>query len=204
MNLYDFVPSLGEVIDPRLLSIPPWELVADVEAWIAREVSRLNPNDYQQRGNVWIHHTAVVEDNVKFRSAAIIRENCFIASNAYLRGGIILGANTVVGPGVELKSVICCGGSDFAHLNYVGNSIIGKGVNFEGGSVVANHLNESPGVSIRVKIGADILDTKQLKFGALVGDNCKIGANSVLSPGTLLEPKTIVPCLHLVQQIPSE
>lgn len=200
MNLYDYVPSLTEVIDSSLLSTPPWELVANVEALIGQHILKLNTNDYEQHGNVWIHHTAKVEDNVQFRGAAIIHARCFIASNAYLRGGIILGEKTVVGPGVELKSVICCGHSDFAHLNYVGNSVVGKGVNFEGGSVVANHLNETPGVSIRVKIGNEIIDTKQLKFGALVGDGCNIGANSVLSPGTILEPNTKVPRLHLVQQ----
>jgi UDP-N-acetylglucosamine diphosphorylase / glucose-1-phosphate thymidylyltransferase / UDP-N-acetylgalactosamine diphosphorylase / glucosamine-1-phosphate N-acetyltransferase / galactosamine-1-phosphate N-acetyltransferase len=200
MNLYTFVPSLTEVVDPSLLARPPWELAADVEAFIAKEISRLNAKDYRQQGSVWIHHSALVEDNVQFRSAAIIGAKCFIASNAYLRGGIILGANTVVGPGVELKSVLCCGHSDFAHLNYIGNSVIGRGVNFEGGSVVANHLNETPGVSIRLKVGKDIIDTKELKFGALVGDGCNIGANSVLSPGTVLEPNTRVPRLTLVKQ----
>lgn len=202
MNLYDFVPSLVEVIDVSHLSLSPWELAADVEALFAKESLRLSANDYQRHGNVWIHHSAVVETNVQFRGAIIIKEGCSIAPNAYLRAGVILGANTHVGPGTELKSVICCGDSAFAHLNYVGNSIVGKGVNFEAGAIVANHLNETPGKPIRVKVAENIVDTKQLKFGALVGDNCKIGANAVLSPGTMLEPNTIVPRLSLIQQIP--
>jgi UDP-N-acetylglucosamine diphosphorylase / glucose-1-phosphate thymidylyltransferase / UDP-N-acetylgalactosamine diphosphorylase / glucosamine-1-phosphate N-acetyltransferase / galactosamine-1-phosphate N-acetyltransferase len=201
LTLYEFVPSLVHVLDSSLLSIPPWELAANVEALILQESLRLGPQAYRQHGNFWIHHSARVETNVQFRGAGIIKENCLVASNAYLRGGIILGANTVVGPSVELKSIICCGHSDFAHLNYVGNSVVGKGVNFEGGSVVANHLNEKPGTTIRVKIGEDIVDTKQLKFGALVGDNCNIGANSVLSPGTILEPNTKVPRLSLLEQV---
>lgn len=200
MNLYDFVPSLSDVIDSGPYALPPWELAANVETLISKEGLKLNVNNYKQHGNVWIHHSAIVEDNVQIRSAAIIGAGCFTASNAYLRGGVILGANTHVGPGVELKSVICCGDSAFAHLNYVGNSIVGKGVNFEGGSVVANYLNETPGVGIRVKVGENIIDTKQLKFGALVGDNSKIGANAVLSPGTVLEPHSTIPRLALVKQ----
>ena len=200
MNLYTFVPALSEIFPTLDLSIPPWELATNVETLISTESLRLKANDYKQRGNVWIHHSAIVEENVQIRSAAIIGAGCFIASNAYLRGGVILGANTHVGPGVELKSVICCGDSAFAHLNYVGNSIVGKGVNFEGGSVIANYLNETPGVSIRVKVGENIIDTKQLKFGALVGDNSKIGANAVLSPGTVLEPHSTIPRLALVKQ----
>jgi tetrahydrodipicolinate N-succinyltransferase len=31
-----------------------------------------------------------------------------------------------------------------------------------------------------------------VKFGSLVGDRTKIGANAVLSPGTILEPDSIV------------
>jgi UDP-N-acetylglucosamine diphosphorylase / glucose-1-phosphate thymidylyltransferase / UDP-N-acetylgalactosamine diphosphorylase / glucosamine-1-phosphate N-acetyltransferase / galactosamine-1-phosphate N-acetyltransferase len=201
MSLYEFVPSLFEVVDSSHSTLLPWELATRVEALIATEMLRLDAKDYKRYGNVWIHHSAIVEENVQIRSAVIIGAGCFIASNAYLRGGVILGANTHVGPGVELKSVVCCGDSAFAHLNYVGNAIIGKGVNFEAGSIVANHLNETPGASILVKIEGQIVDTRQAKFGALVGDGCKVGANAVLSPGTILEANTIVPRLSLIQQL---
>jgi hypothetical protein len=38
------------------------------------------------------------------------------------------------------------------------------------------------------------------KFGALVGDHSKIGANAVLSPGTILLPESVVRRLELVEQ----
>lgn len=40
------------------------------------------------------------------------------------------------------------------------------------------------------------------KFGALVGDNTKVGANAVLSPGTLLVQHSVVKRLELVTQVP--
>jgi hypothetical protein len=40
------------------------------------------------------------------------------------------------------------------------------------------------------------------KFGALVGDGSKIGANAVLSPGTILAPDTVVKRLELIEQCP--
>ena len=46
----------------------------------------------------------------------------------------------------------------------------------------------------KVKTGCD-------KFGSLVGDGCKIGANSVLAPGTILLPQTVVKRLALVDQV---
>jgi UDP-N-acetylglucosamine diphosphorylase / glucose-1-phosphate thymidylyltransferase / UDP-N-acetylgalactosamine diphosphorylase / glucosamine-1-phosphate N-acetyltransferase / galactosamine-1-phosphate N-acetyltransferase len=122
VNLYDFVPSLFEVVDSSHHSIPPWELAANVETIISTESLRLNENEYKQQGNLWIHHSVLIEENVQIRSAAIIGAGCFIASNTYIRGGVILGANTYVGPGVELKSVICCGDSAFAQSSLVCHS----------------------------------------------------------------------------------
>lgn len=52
-----------------------------------------------------------------------------------------------------------------------------------------------------MKINNKIIDTNCLKFGALVGDNSKIGANAVLSPGTILEQNSIVKRLELIEQI---
>ncbi|MBX2835282.1 MAG: hypothetical protein KTR35_00425 [Gammaproteobacteria bacterium] len=42
--------------------------------------------------------------------------------------------------------------------------------------------------------------TGTLKFGALIGDGCRIGANAVLAPGTILETDTVIPRLALVDQ----
>jgi bifunctional N-acetylglucosamine-1-phosphate-uridyltransferase/glucosamine-1-phosphate-acetyltransferase GlmU-like protein len=100
-----------------------------------------------------------------------------------------------------VKSSVICAGSSVAHFNYIGNSLIGSFVNFEAGAVVANHHNDRADKRIFVKTGnGQIVDTGTTKFGALVGDRCKIGANSVLSPGTLLLPDAIVKRLTLIEQ----
>jgi NDP-sugar pyrophosphorylase family protein len=100
-----------------------------------------------------------------------------------------------------VKTSIIFENSAIAHFNYIGDSIIGKNVNFEAGSITANHYNERNNKRILVKIKTKIIDTNIEKFGALVGDDCKIGANAVLSPGTILEKKSIVKRLELIEQI---
>ncbi|MDZ7614087.1 MAG: hypothetical protein U5K51_10655 [Flavobacteriaceae bacterium] len=45
-----------------------------------------------------------------------------------------------------------------------------------------------------------LIQTNTEKFGSLVGDGCKIGANAVLSPGTILSKNTVVKRLELVDQ----
>jgi hypothetical protein len=42
--------------------------------------------------------------------------------------------------------------------------------------------------------------TNVSKFGALVGDHTKIGANAVLTPGTILNAHTVIKRLQLVDQ----
>lgn len=94
--------------------------------------------------------------------------------------------------------------TQIAHFNYIGDSIVGSNVNFEAGSLISNHHNDRDEKNIWVKIFGQIISTEIDKFGALVGDFSKIGANEVLSPGTLLKPKSIVKRLELIEQITNE
>ena len=111
------------------------------------------------------------------KGPAIIGAECFIANGAYLRGGVWLDERCIIGPGSELKSSFVFSGSKLAHLNFVGDTILGSDVNLEAGSVIANHRNERIDKQIRVRIGAMLHSTGVEKFGALVGDRVRIGAN---------------------------
>ena len=135
----------------------------------------------------FVHPDAVIEPGAIIKPPMVIGAGCFIAAHAYLRGGVVLGDGVTIGPGAEVKSSLIGPGSVLAHFNFVGDSILGADVNLEAGAVIANHWNERP-------------DTGRVKFGALIGDGCRIGANAVLSPGTILPPGTIVPRLALVDQ----
>ncbi len=44
--------------------------------------------------------------------------------------------------------------------------------------------------------------TGAVKFGAIVGDGCRIEANPVLAPGTILSAKTVVQRLSLIEERP--
>ena len=155
---------------------------------------QINVSDFiksRSKDEIFIHPTSVVEEGVVLKGPIYIGPGCFIGAHAYLRGGVYLIGKNSIGPGCELKSVILFPNTNLAHFNFIGDSILGTNVNMEAGSIIANHFNERekkeifPGVT---------------KFGALVGDNCKIGANAVLSPGTILQPNTVVSRLELVDQ----
>ena len=54
---------------------------------------------------------------------------------------------------------------------------------------------------IYINFQGQIINTKAIKFGALIGDAAKIGANAVLSPGSLIDKKQIVKRLELIEQV---
>jgi UDP-N-acetylglucosamine diphosphorylase / glucose-1-phosphate thymidylyltransferase / UDP-N-acetylgalactosamine diphosphorylase / glucosamine-1-phosphate N-acetyltransferase / galactosamine-1-phosphate N-acetyltransferase len=156
--------------------------------------------DYIIENNIAIHKAAVVEKGVILKGTIIISENCFIGANAYFRGPIFLGKSVKVGPSTEIKQSIILNNSAVAHFNYIGNSIVGQNINFEAGSICANHYNERQNKTIYINYDGQLIDTKTEKFGSLVGDNSKVGANAVLSPGTILEMNSIVKRLELIEQ----
>lgn len=177
----------------------PWELTQSIDETIFELISSLN-RDFIVEGNIAIHKTAVIETNVILKPPIIIGENCFIGANSYLRNGVFLMNNVRIGTGCEIKTSIICNNSAIAHFNFIGDSIIGKRVNFEAGSITANHYNEREDKTITVLHNTERICTHIVKFGALVGDDSRIGANAVLSPGTLLPPKSIVKRLELIEQ----
>jgi NDP-sugar pyrophosphorylase family protein len=181
----------------------PWNITNDLKTIIEKMILDLG-EDYTIEDNIAIHKTATIENNVTIKKPAIIGENCYIGANAYFREGVYLDQSVKIGPGCEIKNSIICSGTAIAHFNYIGNSIIGRNINFEAGSIAANHYNERTNKKISVLYDGKIIETNSDKFGSLVGDNSRIGANAVLSPGTILVKNSIVKRLELIEQVISE
>ena len=175
-------------------------IIKNLESIILEKIKMLSEY-FESKDGIAIHKTAIIEKNAILKAPLIIGENCFVGSNACLRNGVFLSENVKIGMGVEVKSSIIFDNSSVAHFNFIGDSIIGSNVNFEAGSITANHFNERKDKEIFVKINEEIINTKIEKFGALVGDFSKIGANAVLTPGTILMKNTVVKRLELIEQI---
>jgi UDP-N-acetylglucosamine diphosphorylase / glucose-1-phosphate thymidylyltransferase / UDP-N-acetylgalactosamine diphosphorylase / glucosamine-1-phosphate N-acetyltransferase / galactosamine-1-phosphate N-acetyltransferase len=198
MNINGYISSFSELF-PYLSKASPWHIVRDIQQQLSELLTACS-SQFIIKGNVAIHKRATVEEKVILKGPMLIDEGCFLGAHAYLRGGVFLGKNVSIGPGCEIKSSIIVGHSALAHFNFLGDSIVGSHVNMEAGSIVANHHNDRPDKTIHVMVDGTIITTDVTKFGALIGDHCKIGANAVLSPGTILVPGTVVNRLQLVQQ----
>lgn len=153
---------------------------------------------------VVIGEGTTVEEGALVKGPAIIGKNCFIAHGAYVRENVILGDNVKIGHATEVKNSIILNNTNISHFNYVGDSLVGSNVNFAGGAITANFRLD--GANIIIKHEGEIYETGLTKFGAIIGDNSRIGVNSVLNPGTILSknskifPLTSVVGVHLNEE----
>jgi bifunctional N-acetylglucosamine-1-phosphate-uridyltransferase/glucosamine-1-phosphate-acetyltransferase GlmU-like protein len=182
----------------------PWQVLDALGPRLGALLAALARDAWSVDGDVAVHRSARVEAGAALSGPVLVGPHAFVAATACVRGGAWLDAHVSIGRGCELKGAIVFERSALGHLTYVGDAIVGSDVNFEAGSVVCNHRNERPGSSVHVRIDGRRVDTGRAKFGALIGDACRIGANAVLAPGTLLPPGTIVPRLALIDHDPSE
>jgi len=166
-----------------------WEVLPKLEFYISDlfEKGKITANCGE---DVYLGEGTVVEPGAYIKGPAIIGKNCRIGHVAYLRENVLAGDNCVFGHGTEVKNSIFLPGAVVAHLNYIGDSILGKNVNVSAGAILANFRLDQE--TIKVRLGEKDLDTKLSKFGAAVGDSSRIGVNSVLNPGTLLGKKSLV------------
>lgn len=136
----------------------------------------------------------VIEPGAFIKGPCIIGKNCEVRHGAYIRGNVIAEDNCVIGHATEIKNSIMQKGAKAAHFAYVGDCIIGQGVNLGAGVKCANfRLDKS---LIKVQSNGKVINTNLRKFGAIIGDDTQIGCNTVLSPGTIIGKNSYVyPCI---------
>lgn len=179
----------------------PWKVIQAIEQLLLEAISGLE-SDYHIEDHIAVHKSSVIENGSVIKGPAIIGPDCFVASGAYLRGGAYLEKDCIIGPGSELKTCFMFSGSKIAHLNFVGDSILGSNVNVEAGAIIANYRNELANKAIRILVNGNLIETGVDKFGALVGDGSRIGANAVVAPGALIASGTKIGRLALFDQYP--
>jgi len=139
---------------------------------------------------VQIGPNTVVEHGAVILGPAIIGADCQIRSSAYLRQDVIVGDGAVLGNSCEYKNCVLHNGANVPHFAYVGDSLLGYKAHMGAGVKISNV--KLTWETVKVKGPEGVIDTGLVKFGAVLGDETDIGCNSVLNPGTLIGPRSIV------------
>lgn len=107
---------------------------------------------------------------------------------AHLRGDARLGARTKIGNFVELKKTVLGDGSKASHLTYLGDAVIGAGVNIGAGTITCNYDGERKQVTT-IEDGAFIGSDTQLIAPVTVGAGAYVGTGTTIRedvpPGAL-------------------
>ena len=117
----------------------------------------IGPNSFIQDSN--INSDCKVVNSTIFNSK--IMSNVFIGPFSHIRPGCDISSNSKVGNFVEIKNSYIDESVKISHLSYIGDSKIGKSTNIGAGTITANF---------------DGLK----KNKTFIGENCSIGANTVL------------------------
>lgn len=143
-------------------------------------------------GEVIVKEGTVIKSGAYIEGPVYIGRNCIIGPNCFLRAGTIIEDDCRIGQAVEVKNSLIGKGTYISHLSYVGDSIIGENCNISAGTILANLRHDSGTVKTMVK--GELIDTKRVKMGTIMGDNVKTGVNTIIYPGRKIwNNKTTMP-----------
>ncbi len=144
----------------------------------------------------------VIEPGVYLKGPCIIGQNCVIRHGAYIREWVVMGDFCAIGHSAELKHAILLDSANATHFVYVGDSILGNGVNLGAGVKCANVRLDKREISFIFE--GKKFKTGLKKAGAILGDGAQIGCNCVLNPGTLIGKESVShPLMNLSGYIPA-
>jgi len=128
---------------------------------------------------------AVLEDGAVIAPNSVIEQahvgsGCQVGPFARLRPGTELAAGAKVGNFVETKKAQIGEGSKVNHLTYIGDAVIGKGVNVGAGTITCNYDGVNK-FRTEMKDGAFIGSNSSLVAPVTIGTNATVGAGSTIT-----------------------
>lgn len=170
--------ALGRRLEDYLESWRDWRIEVELPAGVHLLGDRIH-----------IAAGCTVEPGAVLVGPAILGPGAEVRTGAYVRQNVILGPRSLVGAHSEVKGSVLLPGAKAPHQAYVGDSILGRDVNLGAGTICSNVKNVGREVSFRA--GGELVHTGLRKFGAILGDGCKTGCNTVLNPGVLMGPGSV-------------
>lgn len=183
-----------------------WEAIPHIGRHVARltearqvVLGEILPGAYLSDRPVYIGRNAIIEPGAYVLGPAYIGDGVVVRHGAYVRENVILLAGSGLGHGSEAKNSLFLPGAHAPHFNYVGDSILGHHSNLGAGTKLSNLgiLSEKDTLSgkrpsIVLNVDGEVYDTGLSKLGAILGDDVQTGCNSVLNPGCLVGPRTLI------------
>ncbi len=187
--------------EKRLLSLKyPWDILKFTEYNLQKlEKSEIKGEVAKTAviaGSVFIDEGVRIGQFAKISGPCYISKGAVVGDYALVRGSF-LGENVLVGAHSEVVRSYLREGV-MLHRNYVGDSVLDKGVLFGAGAITANFRFDQKEVWVdhpkgRICSGKD-------KLGAFVGAYAKVGVNTTIYPGRIIGKNTWIAPGSVVSQ----
>ncbi len=165
----------------------PWNLFDAQEHLLQKmEANTGKVENSTVKGKLIMEEGAKIFDSYVDEGMHYIGTGTKIGPHSYLRGNNSIGRNCEIGESTTIKNSILFDNVKAKHLSYIGDSVIGEGVNFGAGTQIANFRFDESVVSALTEQGW--VNTGRKKFGTVVGDGVKFGVLSCVMPGKTIGP----------------
>jgi UDP-N-acetylglucosamine diphosphorylase/glucosamine-1-phosphate N-acetyltransferase len=171
--------SLG-MRNPGTIAAGPYDLVDEDNIFLGSEV-QLSPGVVlnASRGPIMIARGSRIGAN------SVLEGPCYIGEYSVLAPLTNIGPGTTLGPGCNvggaIQNTIILGFTDKPHEGYLGDSYVGRWVNFGAGTTTAN--TKTTYGEIDIHIGTRSIPAGRRTMGSIIGDHCKTAINTRFSPG---------------------
>lgn len=167
----------------------PWHVIEATEYFLQNQQSRVEGTvsaDVTQTGTLTLPKSSTVLAGCHLEGNILVGEGVTIGPNARILGNTAIGNHTTIGFSVEIDNSVIGDNTSIQRLAFIGTSVLGNNITIAGGTMLVNTRNDERTIETLVK-GA-MIDTKRTKFGAVIGDQVKLGANTTVYPGRKIWP----------------
>jgi len=171
----------------------PWHMLDALPFLLESMEPRIDPT-------AQIHPTAVIEGPVvigpgaKVFPHATVKGPCYIGARTVVGNGALvrnssIGDDCVIGYNTEVQASVLHS-HVWTHSTYLGDSVVGRNVSFGAGCVTGNlRLDEG---EIQSMHKGNTMGTGRTKFGAIIGNDCRVGIHVSINPGIKIGRHSLV------------
>ncbi|NPD89336.1 MAG: NTP transferase domain-containing protein [Asgard group archaeon] len=176
----------------------PWNIIEANKLLLSKLTVSKIAKDVYISSNVELKNVVIIDENTEISSGTVLNGPLYIGPNSYIGNNVLIrnhcsiGKGSIVGFGSEIKNSVLFDESKVYRLCYVGDSVIGQNSVLSSGVITVN--TETPKKEVIMNINGEKMNTGLMKLGAIVGDNCEIGVNTLILPGRkIASGSTIAP-----------
>ncbi|MBY8999392.1 MAG: NTP transferase domain-containing protein [Candidatus Heimdallarchaeota archaeon] len=174
----------------------PWNIIEANRLLLSNITESRIAKDVSISTNVELKNAVIIEKNVEISSGTVLNGPVYIGANTYLGNNVLIrdhcsiGKGSLIGFGSEIKNSVLFDEAKVFRLCYIGDSVIGQNTSVSSG--VMTVITETGMKEVSMNINGKKVSTGLLKLGAIIGDNCDIGVNTLIFPGRKISSNSVV------------